>query len=123
MTIKTYDGVDLVKNRIENTLSKYPSGSLSPREVMTTLPSTGDDNALAYKTNVAITAAIYKAAEKFIKANPPAKQSFKMTALSDIKVKVDDRHERAAALSAEVMQAVDAVSAECISGQLANIPK
>jgi hypothetical protein len=108
MTIKTYDGADLIKHRLEQTYSKYPSGSLSPREVLLTLPTDGDDNALAFKINVAITTAIFKSAEAFLKANPPTqkKSGLSFTSLSDVKVKVDDRAQRAAELTSSVIKAV-----------------
>src|ERR1035437_1972129 len=107
MTIKSYDGAALVKSRLDQVYGRYPSGSLSPREVIMTLPTSGDDNELAFKINSTITAAIYRKAEEFVKAKPPpVKDSFKLMAVADIKVKVDNTAQRNAELSAEVMKSI-----------------
>ena len=109
MTIKTYDGVDLVKSQ----LSKYPANSLTAREVFFTVPCSSNDEELAYKTNNVITSALYDYAEKYIKSNPQEnKPSFKMTALSDIKVKVDDSAQRNRELSNLVMNAISNITAK-----------
>lgn len=113
MTIKTYDGVDLVKKFHDQQYGKYPEGSLSPREVMKTIPAAGDLEKLAFKTNSVITKAIYKKAEEFAKANPPEKtKGFKMSAVSDVVPKTDDSKKRAEELSAEVLKAIDTVKPE-----------
>lgn len=107
MTIKSYDGAALIQKRLDQVYGRYPSGSLSSREVIMTLPTSGDDNELAFKINSTITAAIYRKAEEFAKSiPPPVKDSFKLTALTDITVKVDNSAQRNAELSAEVMKSI-----------------
>lgn len=110
MTIKTYDGAKLIQARLENTLSKYPSGSLSSREVLITIPSDTIDNELASKINSAITYAIYKSAENFLKNQPQTKISNKMTPLSDIKIKIDDTAMRNFELSNAVLDSIKTFS-------------
>ena len=101
--MKTYDGVELIKN----VYSKYPEGSLSPREVLLTLPTSNDAEQFATKLNSAITYAIYKSAENYLKSLPSKEpQNFKFTAVADLKVKVDDTKERNTALTTSVLDAI-----------------
>lgn len=63
--IKTYDGVDLVKRHWSSSLSHYPEGSLTAREVLATVPV--DDvtkrEEMIGKLNAELTREIYQDAE------------------------------------------------------------
>jgi hypothetical protein len=111
MTIKTYDGVALALRNYKN----YPEGSLSPREVLLTIPNTGDMEQLATKLNSTITQAIYQHAEDYVKSMPPKKTGFKFSAVADLKVQPDDRAKRAAALTACVLQAIKTTPPTAVS--------
>lgn len=70
--MKTFNGADLIKKRIEQIMSKYPEGSLSPREIITTIPMDYDEPKIQ-QVNSEITRAIFQNAEEFMKNNPPKK--------------------------------------------------
>lgn len=68
--MKTLDGAALIKKRLEKLHSQYPEGSLSPREIIMTIPMDYDE-AKIQQVNSEITRAIYQQAEEFVKNNPP----------------------------------------------------
>jgi len=100
MPIKTYDGAELAMRA----LRRYPEGSVSPREVLLTIPVNGDVNQFD-KLNATITHAIFKKAEDYIKHLPPKEKGLKFSAVADLKVKVDDREQRNAELTVTVLAA------------------
>jgi len=71
--MKTFDGAALVAKRIEQITSKYPAGSLSPREIITTIPMDYDE-AMIQQVNSEITNAILDSALEFLKNNPPVQK-------------------------------------------------
>ena len=73
--IKTFDGVELFHKRFNQLIAKYPADSLSPREVILTLPVSGDLNKLAASVNAKITSAIFKKAENAVKLQSTQKRS------------------------------------------------
>jgi len=84
--MNTY-GYDIITQKINSMLAKYPEGSLSPREVLLTIPTDHEGSEeLAQRLNFIITKQLLGQAEAFLKAHPPQpKKSFAMTALpSDI---------------------------------------
>jgi len=99
-SIKTYDGAALALRNYQN----YPEGSLSPREVLLTIPKTSDMEQLATNLNSTITQAIYQHASDYVKSLPPKKTGF--SAITDLKTQTDDRAKRAEALTARVMSAI-----------------
>ena len=109
MTIKTFDAIELVRKQLFQTYSRYPEGSLSPRDVIATLPINGDLDKLAFDTNSKITLALYKKADEFMKSelkkmkNKPSG----FTAVSDIKPVIDDSKKKAEELSAAVIDALE----------------
>jgi hypothetical protein len=81
--MKTFDGSTIVQQKIESALAKYPADSLTPREVLMTIPINYDEREeMAQRLNFAITKQILSQAEAFLKANPPqTKKSFAMKVL------------------------------------------
>ena len=80
MTIKTLDGAALAQRRIAQQLSKYPADSLTPRDVILTIPITdpAKREELAQRLNSVITHHILSQAETFLKNNPPKTISNKL---------------------------------------------
>ena len=107
MTIKTFDAIELVKKQLAQTYSRYPEGSLSPRDVIATIPIKGDIDKLAFDTNSKITHALYKKAEDFMKSELQKKKPSGFTAVSDIKPAIDDSKKRAEELSSAVIDALE----------------
>jgi hypothetical protein len=72
--VKTYDGAKIALQSLADRIRNYPDGSLSPREVITTLPSTGnqvEDDAMFARIDAAITHSILTRAENYMRDNPP----------------------------------------------------
>jgi len=74
--VKTYDGVELVQRHLAQLLSKYPEGSLSPRDVLITLELEKDPEKQARELNMKLTMAIYTAADEYLKKLPKGQQNF-----------------------------------------------
>ena len=82
--MKTYDGSKLIQQRLDQVYSKFPEGSLSPREIfhdisVVKIRSSKELNDLAFAINSKITHAIYKYAEEFMKS----KEKFSPTEMKD----------------------------------------
>lgn len=98
-----------VNSLIQQKLAKYPEGSLSAREVLTTIPHGTEE--MAQRLDTAITKAIYQKAAEFAaqhaSVTKPRGMGFKPVAAMDFSVNPAEKHkEEMTKLSAEVMSAV-----------------
>jgi hypothetical protein len=71
--MKTYDGSKLIQQRLDQVYSKFPEGSLSPRELfhevsLAKIRSKKELDDLAFAINSKITHAIYMYADEFMKS-------------------------------------------------------
>lgn len=101
--MKTFDGDSIIKQRIESSLDRYPADSLTPREVLITIPINYDNREeMAQLLNFTITKQLLTHAEAFLKANPPRPKSFAMMAIP----KYDDKRAEEEAFKKQVTDGV-----------------
>jgi hypothetical protein len=101
--MKTFDGIELVKKHLAQALGRYPEGSLTPREVMITLPILGDPREMIERVNFMISSAVIR------KVNDHLKTSQEKNPLSfskDSDYVSDDRIKRETELSNLVLKSL-----------------
>ncbi len=67
--MKTFDGAELVMQRMASELAKYPPNSVSKRELVATVPVDGTDESKFNSLNARLTKLVFDEASAAIKKN------------------------------------------------------
>jgi hypothetical protein len=102
--MKTFDGIELVKKHLAQALDRYPEGSLTPREVMITLPILGDPREMIERVNFMISRAVIRKVNDHLKTSQEKKKPLGFSKVSDYVS--DDRIKRETELSNLVLKSL-----------------